>query len=122
MFLAAAAALALGTAFDCRVARVTDGDTMVCQDGRRVRMWGASAPERYADGGPEATRWLASHIAGQALRCTVRGYNPATKRYKERYVGQCSLDGVDLGCALIASGHGVETTRFSKGAYRECGR
>jgi endonuclease YncB( thermonuclease family) len=119
--LIAAAGLTIGQPFDCRVMSVSDGDTWTCEDGLRVRMWGASAPDRVADGKREATRWTASRIAGQDLRCVVKGYNPATPRYKKpRVVGQCSLDGVDFGCALIRSGHGIEDTDFSLGAYRGC--
>lgn len=118
--LAFASAIAVGSSFECRVMTVHDGDTWTCEDGRKVRMWGVNAPERNAERGPAATRWLAEKIAGQDLECTARGFNPATKRYRERTVGQCRLKREDLGCALIESGLGKEAAKFSKGAYAGC--
>src|SRR5918993_1062876 len=35
----------VATADDCRVDRITDGDTFYCRDGRKVRLIGVDTPE-----------------------------------------------------------------------------
>ena len=51
-----------------RVASVTDGDTFVLTDGRRVRLIGINAPEYSACGGSTARDELARLVSGKSVR------------------------------------------------------
>ncbi|MGL4291315.1 MAG: thermonuclease family protein [Phreatobacter sp.] len=91
-------------------ARIIDGDSLVVA-GTEVRLYGIDAPELFQrctrDGkevlcGREAARQLIALIAGQLVTCERRDID----RYG-RTVALCRVDGVDLGRALVASGHAV---------------
>jgi endonuclease YncB( thermonuclease family) len=101
----------------CTVASVTDGDTIRCAEGTRIRIAGIQAPDRqssrpcrlhdlnyqcddraYARSKAIVTR-LVLH---KRLPCT-----PVDRSYK-RIVATCHLpDKRDLSCAIIASGAAV---------------
>lgn len=97
-------------------ASVHDGDTLRIGS-QNVRLWGIDAPElEQACGakpcGMEARAALGRLIAGAPVTCTPKG-----RSYK-RLVAQCSVNGRDLGAAMIRAGHAVEAARYSRGHYR----
>ena len=95
---------------------VHDGDSFRA-DGMAFRIFGISAPERYAPGGLAAKQALQAIIADQPLACTPRGasYN--------RIVVECILpDGTDLACAMVEAGHATDWPEFSGGRYEDCAR
>ena len=101
--------------FSCTVASVTDGDTFRCSNGVRVRLSAIDTPEMpgscqrgrsCAPGNPYAAKAaLAGLITGRTVRC-----EPAGKSYN-RVAAWCSVDGRDLSCAMIQSGHAVRLAR-----------
>lgn len=106
--------------FSCRVASITDGDTLRCADGVRVRIAGIDARERDGSCGvghpcasapPEAaTAALDRLTAGQVLTCRPNGtsYN--------RVAAFCSRsDGVDVSCAMLASGTVARWAKYWRG-------
>ncbi len=95
-------------------ARVIDGDSFAV-DSSRFRIWGIDAPERGQSGWGEAGEALSELIADQQLACEMHGASWS------RIVVRCGRpDGTDIGCAMIASGHAVELTQYSGGAYAGC--
>lgn len=75
-----------------------DGDTLVL--GRqRVRLANVDAPKLSEPGGPEARDYLRRLVAGRSVTCDGR----ARDRYA-RLVATCSVQGGDLGKALISAG------------------
>lgn len=92
---------------------MTDGDSLVV-DGVRIRLHAIDAAEykqNCADG------WPAGVMAFDALRAMVAGRTVAcepktTDRYG-RTVAVCRADGVDLGAAMVHSGHSWAFTRYS---------
>lgn len=96
------------------VVHVTDGDTMhVAGQRRAVRLWGIDTPERGQPGFFAAAAWLESHALGREVRCVV-------KQQADRYgrpVGQCFVEGRDLGAGLVAAGAARDMPRFSGGFY-----
>ena len=98
------------TTFSCSVSSVTDGDTLRCADGTRVRIAGIDAPEispctqgRQCTPGDAAAskRSLATIASGRTLSCRRIGTS-----YK-RSVAFCSTGGTDLSCAQVKAGHAV---------------
>lgn len=102
-------------------AKIIDGDSLELL-GERIRLFGIDAPEsrqtcRDARGesyacGREAARALSALIAGRAVICTPVDHD----RY-ERDVALCTVNGRDLGDAMVRAGHAVEYTRHSGGRY-----
>lgn len=95
--------------------RIIDGDSLMV-GGTEVRLYGIDAPElfqrctrdnREVQCGREAARALIALVAGQAISCERRDID----RYG-RTVATCQVEDVDLGRAMVASGHAV-----SFGAY-----
>ena len=100
----------VGATFSCSVVSVTDGDTLRCADGTRVRIAGIDAPEitpcaegrQCTPGDASASkRALASMASGRTLSCQRVGTS-----YK-RAVAFCSAGGTDLSCAQVKAGHAV---------------
>ena len=88
-----------GSAFSCSVVSITDGDTLRCADGTRIRIAGIDAPlvsacragRKCVDGDAAALkRSLAAVASGQTLSC-----RPVGTSYN-RVVAFCSEGGVDL--------------------------
>jgi endonuclease YncB( thermonuclease family) len=99
-----------GGTFSCSVSSITDGDTLRCADGTRVRLAGIDAPEispcalgrQCTPGDGNASRQsLASMASGRTLSCQAVGTS-----YK-RVVAFCRAGGTDLSCAQVRSGHAV---------------
>ena len=97
-------------------AQVIDGDSLVVA-GVEIRLFGIDAPEYrqycFRRGRPwacgvEATRTLRALIAARPVACRAREED----RYG-RTVATCSVDGRDLGAAMVAGGHAV-----AYGAYQ----
>ena len=103
--------------FTCSVATITDGDTLRCTDGTRVRLAGIDAPEispcapgrKCVSGdGTASRRSLAGLAHARTLRCEAVGTS-----YK-RIVAFCSAGELDLSCAQVRAGQAV--TRYSEKA------
>jgi endonuclease YncB( thermonuclease family) len=102
-------------------ARVIDGDSLEI-GGVTIRLFGIDAPERDqdcrdADGrtyscGRAALRALAAAIGGRAITCT-----PVDVDQYKRDVAVCTVADVDLGEAMVRSGHAFDYTRHSRGRY-----
>lgn len=99
----------------CLVASVTDGDTMRCQDGTRVRLAGIDAPEMSvcrngrmcAQGDPNRSqRALSALTLGRTIRCQPNG------RSYNRITAWCYAGRVDLSCRMVASGNAVRLPRY----------
>jgi len=107
--------------FLCLVASVTDGDTLRCADGTRVRIAGIDAPEmpghyaRYRQctpGDPFAAKAaLSSLTLGKGLQCRSVG------RSYNRILAHCAVNGVGVGCYQVSHGYAVK--RYSE-ARRVC--
>lgn len=103
-------------AFSCEVSYVHDGDTFRCSDGTRVRLSAIDAPEMpgacrpgraCASGDPwQAKAALESLIGQRTVECRATGttYN--------RIAAWCSVNGSDLSCAMLRTGHAVRLARF----------
>ena len=104
--------------FFCKVASVTDGDTLRCDDGTRVRLHAVAARERDescspghpcpAASGAAATAMLRRLAGGQGLQCVPTGtsYN--------RVTAICSNEaGVEVNCAMVQSGTAVVWPRYN---------
>lgn len=108
IMLAAAAA-----SFSCETPRHHDGDNLRCANvPGSMRLQGIDAPEMpgacrrgrvCVDGDPFAARdYLRSLTAGKVLQCV----QAATDNYDRRIVN-CTANGVNIGCAMIAAGQAV---------------
>lgn len=106
------------TQFFCKVASVTDGDTLRCDDGTRVRLHAVAARERDESCSPghpcpsatgaAATATLRRLAGGQDLQCLPTGtsYN--------RVTAICSNEaGVEVNCAMVQSGTAVVWPRYN---------
>lgn len=102
-------------------AEVVDGDTLRLQ-GERIRLFGIDAPERdqvclndkfmlYRCG--EAARaHLITLIANRKVECWAE-----VKDHYNRWVATCTVDGKDIGDAMVRAGHAIDYPRYSKGVY-----
>lgn len=112
----------IGLLFLCAVASITDGDTLRCQDGTRVRIAGIDSPEMpghcnrgriCTPGDPYAAKQsLAALAQGRTLQCKGVGTS------YQRVLAHCYVNGQNIGCAQVRSGHAV--LRYSEKA-RVCG-
>ena len=99
----------IGLVFACAVLSVTDGDTLRCRDGTRVRLAGIDAPELpgHCQPGRQCTpgdayassRALSRLAAGRTLTCRTVGTS------YDRIVAFCASGGTDLSCAQVRNGH-----------------
>lgn len=95
--------------FSCPVASITDGDTLRCTDGTRVRLSGIAARERdgsCTEGHPcppassgEATAELERLAGGNVLTC-----RPTGETYGRIAAFCFNSAGVDLSCAMVTNG------------------
>jgi endonuclease YncB( thermonuclease family) len=108
-------------------AQVIDGDSLIVA-GVEIRLYGIDAPEYrqpcFRRGRPwrcgiDATRTLRALIAGRTVACRSREED----RYG-RTVAMCSVDGSDLGAAMVAGGNAVAygAYRLEERAARNAGR
>ena len=105
--------------FSCKVTRVTDGDTLRCADGTRVRLHAVSAresDETCSPGHPcpsasaaSAARTLTEIVEGKTLSCEKVGtsYN--------RITAVCwTPANTEVNCAMIQSGTAMIWDRFNR--------
>ena len=103
--------------FLCLAPVAVDGDTLHCRGAAAVRLIGIDAPElpghcrrgRVCTPGDgfRAKRSLAALIERRAVTCRSAGHD----RYG-RILARCEAGGIDLSCAMIASGQAV--ARYSR--------
>lgn len=74
------------------VARVTDGDTVVLTDGRRIRLYGIDAPEMHQPQGTEARAFLARLVGGKEVSVTVRARDLYGRTVAELRMGNESVN------------------------------
>lgn len=113
------------------VPRIIDGDTLDVA-GARYRIAWIDAPERsqtctragqLVELGRESTTALDRLIGGAPVTCSASSRDPYG-----RWVGVCTVDGVDVGAAQVLSGHAIAFRRYSEAyvphesAAREAGR
>ena len=103
----------------CPVASITDGDTLRCRDGTRIRLHAVAAretDETCSPGhpGPEATaaaapRELRRLAAGRPLQCEPTG------RSYDRITAICwTPQGVEINCAMVRRGTTLIWARFDR--------
>lgn len=113
-------------------ARITDGDTLRI-GATRIRLFGVDAPEaRQRCPGRDGTDWpcgaaatekLEALVANREVRCELQDAD----RYG-RMVASCSVDGRDLGAAVVGAGLARAYARYSdrylgeEAAARSAGR
>lgn len=105
--------------FACRVARITDGDSLRCADGTRVRLNAVAAREidgTCSPGHPcppasaeAATAELARLAGGQTLQCRQTGTS-----YNRKAAICVNEDGVEINCAMVRSGTTLVWPRFAR--------
>lgn len=112
------APLAVRGDFSCQVSSITDGDTLRCADGTRVRLHAVAAresDETCRSGHPcpsasaaAATAKLAELADGQTLRCDRTGSS------YERAVAICWNEAdVEINCAMVESGTALVWPRYN---------
>lgn len=105
--------------FSCAVASITDGDTLRCRDGSRIRLHAVAARETDGTCSPghpcpsasaeAATNELRRLAQGQTLRCQSTG------RSYDRVTAICwTPAGVEINCAMIRSGTALIWDRFDQ--------
>lgn len=104
--------------FSCSVDYVTDGDTFRCSNGTRIRLASIDTPEMpgscrpgrsCAPGNPYAAKAaLQRLIGGRAVQC-----QPVGMSYN-RVAAWCSVNGVDLSCAMVRSGHAIRLPQHDR--------
>lgn len=116
----AAAGPARGPArFACDAAAITDGDTLRCADGTRVRLHALAARERDETcspghpcpeaSGAAATAMLRRLAGGQAISCEPTG------RSYDRITAVCwTRAGEEINCAMVRSGTVVVWDRYNR--------
>ena len=105
--------------FSCRVKSITDGDTLRCWDGTRVRLHAVAAREKDETCSPghpcpsatgaAATLKLAELASGQTLTCEPTGttYN--------RIAAICRNEqNVEINCAMVKSGTALVWPRYNE--------
>lgn len=108
-----------GSTFSCRVKSITDGDTLRCWDGTRVRLHAVAAresDETCSPGHPcpnapgsAATAKLSELANGQTLQCKATGtsYN--------RVTAICSNEAnIEINCAMVRSGTTLVWPKFNE--------
>lgn len=118
-------ALALVFGLTCQVTQaqaqqawVVDGDTLRI-DGQRFRIFGIDAPEKSQwcgdwPAGLEATNAMGRLVVGKNVTCSDRG-----RDIYGRTIGLCTVDGVDLGAAMVSMGMAYAFTRYSWAYVKE---
>lgn len=104
--------------FTCQVSSITDGDTLRCADGTRVRLHAVAARESDETcrpghpcpdaSGASATAKLTELAMGQTLQCRQTGtsYNRVTAICRNQAR-------VEINCAMVRSGTAVIWPRFA---------
>jgi micrococcal nuclease len=85
------------------VRSVTDGDTLVLADGRRVRLAQVDAPETGACFGSQSTQALRALVEGREVTVRRPENGPERDRYG-RTLGEVSVSGTSVNEELVRSG------------------
>ncbi|MEO7468507.1 MAG: hypothetical protein ABIV36_15945, partial [Sphingobium limneticum] len=105
--------------FECQVEKITDGDTLRCADGTRIRLHAVAAresDETCRPGHPcpsasaaSATAKLSDLAYGQTLRCERVGssYNRVTAICRNE-------DNIEINCAMVQSGTAIIWPRYNE--------
>lgn len=96
-----------------QVTFVRDGDTIEV-GGIAIRLNGISAPEHRQPFGPDATDFMGWLVMEKEVTCKLNG-----ERNRDRLIGVCYLDGVDIGETIIREGLARDCPRYSDGRYAE---
>lgn len=110
-----------GADLTCIVAHITDGDTLRCRDGVRIRLHAVAARERDGSCSPghpcprasalAATRELRRLAEGKTIRCQTTGES------HNRVTAICwTPEGEEINCALVRSGVALIWDRFNREA------
>lgn len=91
-----------GTA-EFMVRSITDGDTLVLSDGRRLRLAQVDAPETNECFGSESTKALSALAAGKTVTLRRPPTGPATDRYG-RTLADVYVGGASVNEALVRNG------------------
>lgn len=91
----------------------TDGDSVRCENGYSVRLWGISAVELREPGGREARDTLTRIISGRHLLCEIKGAS------FHRLTGMCWALGEDVAGEMVRAGQAKDWPKFSAGFYAE---
>jgi micrococcal nuclease len=95
------------------VTHVRDGDTIEVQ-GVAIHLNGLSAPERNQPFGPDATAFMNWMVLEREVTCELNG-----ERNRDRLIGVCFYQGVDIARLIIREGYALDCPRYSKGRYAE---
>ena len=106
------------SSFECRVSSITDGDTLRCSDGTRVRLHAVASRESDEScrpghpcpsaSGSAAAAMLEQLAGGQTLQCEQTGttYN--------RVAAICRNEaGTEINCAMVESGTALIWPRYN---------
>ena len=99
-----------------KVTFVRDGDTIEV-GGIAIRLNGISAPEQRQPYRPDATAFMGWLVMEKEVTCKLNG-----ERSRDRLIGICFLDGVDIGETIIREGLARDCPRYSDGRYVEAER
>lgn len=94
------------------VRSVTDGDTIVLADGRRVRLAQVDAPETHECFGSESTAALTRLVDGKRVTLRQPSNGPAKDKYG-RTLAELTVDGVSVDEELVRSGAAEWYERFA---------
>lgn len=109
-----------GPAYDfaCDVAHVNDGDTLRCQDGKRVRLHAIAARETDGSCSPghpcpatsaAMSRAALTELAGRRITCIQTGTS------YERVTAICrNASNVEINCAMVERGAALIWDRFNR--------
>jgi endonuclease YncB( thermonuclease family) len=98
------------------IGKAKDGDSLTVGD-QEVRLFGVDAPEFdqacKRDGqnwscGAAAAEQLMTLVTGRDVQCVSMGTDQ-----HGRMLGRCTVDGVDINRAMVASGHAIAYRRYS---------
>lgn len=96
-----------------RVDRVLSGDTLVV-GATVIALRGIAVPEAEEPAGDAAKRFLSDLVLGRTVTCALTG-----ERAWDRIYATCTLDGRDLGQAVVEAGFARDCPRQSDGRYAD---
>jgi micrococcal nuclease len=94
---------------DCVVARVVDGDTFYCRDGRKVRLLGVDSPERGQGPAWRVAREALVRLAPAGRRVRLEG-DVATRDRYGRLLAWVWAGGTLVNEAMVRDGWAVQYT------------
>ena len=93
------------------VIKVRDGDTIEVGP-IAIRLMGVAAPELEEPLGRRAKDFMFGVVFSKSIQCELNG----EKSY-DRFVASCSIEGNDIGTALISAGLALDCPRVNGGRY-----